>query len=205
MTAVVLPAGPGAFARAADVVRRGGLVIYPTDTVYGLGCDPFNEDAVARLFTAKGRKSKPVSVLCSERGKAEGLVILNDRARKLAVEHWPGALTIVAPLRRALPRLLTQGSPNLGVRVPASEVCRRIIEACGGYLTGTSANVSGLPSARTAADALAQLGEAVELVVDGGFLGGQESTVVQAVGDSVAILRTGPVGVADAVKGRRTS
>ncbi len=205
MTAVVLPAGPGAFAMAADIVRQGGLVVYPTDTVYGLGCDPISEGAVARLFEAKGRKSKPVSVLCSDRGKAEDLVVLNDRAKRLAVRHWPGALTIVAPLKRALPRLLTQGSPNLGVRVPASEACLSVLEACGGYLTGTSANVSGLPSARTAADALAQLGEMVGLVVDGGFLGGQESTVVQVVGDSVAILRTGPVGVADAVKGRRTS
>ncbi len=192
-------------ARGARIVREGGLVVYPTDTVYGLGCDPFDEEAVDRLFRTKGRSTKPVSVLCSSLAKARAIVELEGTARALAESHWPGALTIVAPMRRRFPALLTQGSRDLGVRVPAHEGCLRLVSLCGGWLTGTSANLSGMPSARTAAQAAEQIGRGVDLILDGGRLEGTESTVVRVDGDSVAILRTGPIGVGTRVSGRRTS
>ena len=182
-------------AKAAELVRGGGVIVYPTDTVYGLGCDPFNEAAVKRLFEIKGRGPKPVPVLCSSQEKAEELVSLSPRARSLASENWPGALTIVAPARRPIPSMLTQGSGNLGVRVPSHPACLRLIRLCGGWLTGTSANISGEPSARTADEALRQLGPLGDLVLDGGARDGKESTVVQVMGGAVTILRTGPVGV----------
>jgi L-threonylcarbamoyladenylate synthase len=195
LRARLLPADDESIGRAAKEVRRGGLVVYPTDTVYGLGCDPLNHAAVRRLFEAKGRDKKAVPVLCSSTEKAGGLVKLSGRALELAGKHWPGALTIVAPLSRSVPPQLNQGKPNLGVRVPNHPECLRLISACGGWLTGTSANLSGHPSARSAAEALDQLGDAVEIVLDGGRLAGTESTVVEVVGNEVTILRTGPVGV----------
>jgi L-threonylcarbamoyladenylate synthase len=181
------------------------LVVYPTDTVYGLGCDPFNVDAVRWLFKAKGRASKPVSVLCSSVAKAKSLVELSSEACNLARTYWPGALTIVAPLRQPVPIELTQSSPNLGVRVPNHRGCLQLISRCGGWLTGTSANHSGRPSARTAAEASRQVGRYVDLILDGGRLEGKESTVVQVVGNAVTILRTGPIGVGNEMKVRRTS
>ena len=192
-------------AKAAAIVRGGGLIVYPTDTVYGLGCDPFDARAVHRLFEAKGRASKPVPVLCSTEARADALVELSPRARKLAKENWPGALTIVAPLKKALPVELTQGASTLGVRVPAHEGCRRLISQCGGWLTGTSANLSGGPSARTATEASQQIGESVDLILDGGHLKEMASTVVKVVDNTVTILRTGPVGVGKEEKVRRTS
>lgn len=201
----VLPMDAASIRRGAATVRRGGIVVFPTDTVYGLGCDPFNADAVRRLFEVKGRGSKPVSVLCSSAAKAQELVRLNETAGRLAKEYWPGPLTIVAPMRRDAPPKLTQGSASLGVRVPDHPGCLRLISACGGWLTGTSANLSGELSSRTAREALDRLGDKVDLILDGGPLAGKESTVVQVVGDVVTILRTGPVGVRDRVKGRRTS
>ena len=192
-------------AKAAAIVRGGGLIVYPTDTVYGLGCDPFDARAVHRLFEAKGRASKPVPVLCSTEARADALVELSPRARKLAKENWPGALTIVAPLKKALPVELTQGASTLGVRVPAHEGCRRLISQCGGWLTGTSANLSGRPSARTATEASQQIGESVDLILDGGHLKEMASTVVKVVDNTVTILRTGPVGVGKEEKVRRTS
>ena len=204
MAATVLPIGPTSIASAAAIVKRGGLVVYPTDTVYGLGCDPFDDAAVGRLFGAKGRGSKAVPVLCGSAEKAAAIVQLNPKSLALAKEHWPGPLTIVAPLRRNVPDLLHSGTGNLGVRVPGLASCMELIDACGGWLTGTSANVSGSPSSRSAADAVAQLGEKVDLILDGGVLGGKESTVVQVEGDSVTILRTGPIGVGNQVKGGRT-
>ncbi len=191
--------------RAAEVVRRGGVIVYPTDTVYGLGCDPFNADAVKRVFEAKGRGSKPVPVLCSSASKAEELVVLSARALELARANWPGPLTIVAPVRMDLPTQLTQGSGKLGVRVPSHSACLELISLCGGWLTGTSANISGQPSARTADEAVRQVGGMVDMVLDGGVRAGKESTVVQVVGDTVTILRTGPVGVGDGLRYGRTS
>lgn len=195
----------GSMARAAELVRRGGVIVYPTDTVYGLGCDPFNEAAVKRLFEVKGRGSKPVPVLCSSPAKAEELVLFSPKARELARANWPGALTIVAPLRRALPAQITQGSRKLGVRVPSHSACLELVSLCGGWLTGTSANLSGNPSARTAVEAERQVGDLVDMILDGGVREGRESTVVEVVGDAVTILRTGPVGVGNEVKGGRTS
>ena len=205
MTADVVQMNEQAYELASQVVKRGRLIVYPTDTVYGLGCDPFNSAAVARLFRAKGRTSKAVPVLCSSPRKAQELVKLSPKALRLAMRHWPGALTIVAPSKKRFPDALTQGSPNLGVRVPAHAGCLALISRCGGWLTGTSANLSGSPSARSASDARSQLGERVDLIIDGGDLGGSESTVVEIVGDAVTLLRTGPIGVEDEMTGRRIS
>jgi L-threonylcarbamoyladenylate synthase len=196
--------GRMSYLEAARIVRKGGLVVYPTDTVYGLGCDPFDEKAVRRLFEAKGRSAKAVSVLCSSKTKAEELVLMSAAAKRMA-EHWPGALTIVAPERKHMPAQLTQGAHTLGVRVPNHPGCLQLLRACGGWLTGTSANISGTASARSAEDASRQLGSKVDLILDGGSLAGKESTVVRVIGNAVAILRTGPIGVGVEVTGRRTS
>jgi L-threonylcarbamoyladenylate synthase len=205
MRARLLAMSSDSISLAAKAVRHGLLVIYPTDTVYGLGCDPLNHAAVRRLFEAKGRESKPVPVLCATPEKAEELVKLSGRASQLCREYWPGALTIVAPLRRPVAPQLVQGGEFLGVRVPAHAGCLELIAACGGWLTGTSANRSGEPSARSAGEAIDQLGESVDIVLDGGRLDGKESTVVKVVGDEVAILRTGPIEVGNEREGRRTS
>jgi L-threonylcarbamoyladenylate synthase len=184
------------------VVIRGGLIVYPTDTVYGLGCDPTNESAVRRLVEAKSRQTKPISVLCSSVHAAARLVELNQQALALARKFWPGALTIVAPLRQSLPALLHQGTGTLGVRVPSLPLCVTLIEACGGWLTGTSANISGSLAARTAAEASSQLGDKVDLVLDGGQLDGLESTVVRVGIDGIQVLRAGPVRVTDETRER---
>jgi L-threonylcarbamoyladenylate synthase len=187
----------GSIQTASSVVRAGGLIVYPTDTVYGLGCDPRSEAAVRRLFEAKKRAANPVPVLCDSLESAMQLVDMNEKARRLAERHWPGALTIVAPLKATLPFPLHQGSGSLGVRVPRSDVCLRLIRACGGHLTGTSANVAGAPSSRTAQEAFQQLGRSVDMVLDGGTLSGFESTVVRVMGEKIEAIRRGPVGVSD--------
>jgi L-threonylcarbamoyladenylate synthase len=173
------------------------LIVYPTDTVYGLGCDPTNEEAVQRLSEAKKRNQRPIPVLCSSKSAAMKLVEMNEEALELTRRFWPGPLTIVAPLKRSLPFPLHQGGGTLGVRVPAMALCVSLIEACGGWLTGTSANLSGSPSARTATEAARQLGNNVDLILDGGKLEGLESTVVRAVGDGIQVLRMGLVRVTD--------
>ena len=193
----VLKFTKGSIPKAASTVRSGGLLVYPTDTVYGLGCDPFSKDSVDRLFEAKRRDSKPVPVLCDSFESAVELVDLGPRGMTLAKEEWPGALTIVAPLRRGMPPPLHQNTGSLGVRVPGDPLCRELISACGGWLTGTSANVSGRGSSRSVSDAISQLGDSVDLYLDGGASTGVESTVVSVSGGKLIVLRQGRVGVKD--------
>jgi len=192
-----LRAGPAAIAEAVRVVKSGGVVAIPTDTVYGLGCDPSSDEAVGRLFEVKNRQAKPVPLLCADSGVAENLVDLNGVARKLAELHWPGALTIVAPIKKEsnLSPLLDQGSGHLGVRVPDSEVCLALAGKVGGAITGTSANLSGRPSCRTAAQVVESLDGRIQLVIDGGELRGKESTVVRVSGGTVEVLREGSVRI----------
>ncbi len=193
MPAKLIQFTPATIARAAEVVKGGGLLVYPTDTVYGLGCDPFNDSAVRSLFEAKGRSARPIPVLCDSLRSARGLGSLTGTALDLAKKFWPGALTIVVPLRRHVPQPVDQGSGEVGLRVPDSDLTVRLIHLCGGHLAGTSANVSGHPSCRSASDASEALGDRVDLILDGGELKGTESTVVRASGSSVAVFREGSV------------
>ena len=197
MAARCLPVSDLAIEAAAKIIKEGGIVAFPTDTVYGLGCDPSNEEAVRALFDVKSREAKPVPVLCAGVGDAKKLVLLNETASRLADLHWPGALTIVAPLRRQslVSPLLHQGDGCLGVRVPDSKTSRDIARKVGGAVTGTSANISGRPSCRTAREVMDSLGDKIQLVIDGGTLRGRASTVVRVSGRTVEVLREGSVRI----------
>jgi len=197
MGARVLSAGD--LGAAASIVRSGGIVAIPTDTVYGLACDPFSPAAVERLFEAKEREAKPVPVLCSGTDAAERLVAFGEAASALARRHWPGALTIVAPMKdealRTVVRTIHQGTGWLGVRVPDHRVVTALSEKVGGCVTGTSANLSGRPPCRSAEEVAEALGDRVDGIIDGGYLEGLESTVVKVVGGTVEVLRRGSIAI----------
>jgi L-threonylcarbamoyladenylate synthase len=195
LKAISLASDARSIEEASTIVKEGGLVAFPTDTVYGLGCDPFNAAAVVRLIEAKERESKPVPVLCASEEDAAKLVDLSATALKLARRYWPGPLTIVAELRVELPQVLNQGSGWLGVRVPADEIALSLARACGGVITGTSANLSGRPSSRSAEEVATSLGDRIDAIIDGGVRSGTESTVVRVDGESVEVLRRGSVAL----------
>ena len=199
MTGRVVPITRSSVAEASEIIRRSGLVVYPTDTVYGLGANPKDVGALNRLFKVKRREAKPIPILCDSLASALVVAWLNSKSVSLAKRYWPGALTIVAPLRAELPFLIHQGTGTVGVRVPASKLCVSLVRLCGGILTGTSANISGRPACRSAEEAVRQLGEDVDLVLDGGRLEGTASTVIRVVGEGIEVLREGPVGVNDEV------
>ena len=156
--------------RAASVVARGGVIVFRTDTLYALGADPFNAAAVQKVKDLKGRKeNRPILVLISEVDQL-GRLIENRSAvfDELAKRFWPGALTIIGRATSQLPSELTAGTNSVGVRLPDDETVSSLVRACGGALTATSANPSGEPPARSAAEALKYFGEKVDLILDGG-------------------------------------
>ncbi|MDZ7713748.1 MAG: L-threonylcarbamoyladenylate synthase [Rhodovibrio sp.] len=186
---------PAARARAAELLRTGGLVAFPTETVYGLGADATDARAVARIFEAKGRPSfNPLISHCADAETAFAHGRFDARARALADRFWPGPLTLVVPRapESAIAELTGAGLPTLALRVPGGEIARRLIAEAGRPIAAPSANRSGAISPTTARHVADSLGDAVDLILDGGpCTVGVESTVVDLSGDRPALLRPG--------------
>jgi len=184
--------------RAAVIVRLGGVVVYPTDTVYGLGCDPANVDATRRICEIKGRADKPLPLACSDVEAAKRIVEFNPIAERLAERFWPGPLTMVLSAKVDYPIWVTHGARTLGVRVPGHPVARRLAKLSGGIIVTTSANKSGEPPPKTALEAAEQIGEEVDLILDAGPAPlKQPSTVLDLSGDELWIIRPGPIKAED--------
>ncbi|MCL5025320.1 MAG: L-threonylcarbamoyladenylate synthase, partial [Chloroflexi bacterium] len=157
-------------ADAAEVLRGGGLVVYPTDTLYGLGAHAFTPAAVERVFALKGRAAeKPVPLLLARPEDMESVALdIPDLAWELADAFWPGALTLVLKRHPLVLDIVTGGGPTVAVRVPHHAVPLGLVAALGVPITGTSANPAGKPGPRTASEAVEALGDGVDLVLDGG-------------------------------------
>jgi L-threonylcarbamoyladenylate synthase len=186
---------------AAKLVLAGRLIAYPTDTVYGLGCNPFDSGAVERLVKAKERVRGSLPILVSSRADAEKLGEIDETARVLTDKFWPGPLTLVVGIRKKLPPKVTDDSQLVGLRIPNHEIARRLIQECGGAIIGTSANISGHPSLRTGDEVFRELEGRIDLVIDGGPAPlGRESTVVRISGDRVTVIREAAVSRHDILK-----
>jgi len=181
---------------AIRTLRAGGIVAIPTDTVYGIAVDLATPGGIERLFAAKRRPpEKGITLLLADAAQASAIGQWPPSAARLARAFWPGGLTIVVPQRPdvRLPAALTGGAATIGIRVPDHAAPRALAGAIGPLPT-TSANVSGLPEATDAAGIVAQLGDAVDLVLDGGPAhGGQASTVVDCSVDPPSMLRQGAI------------
>ncbi|MCA9272247.1 MAG: threonylcarbamoyl-AMP synthase [Phycisphaerales bacterium] len=181
---------------AATILAEGGVVAFPTETVYGLGADALNPDAVAKVFAIKGRPSHNpliVHVASIEMAKAVASE-WPDAAEKLAQTFWPGPLTIVVPKQGRVPSVVTGGGDTVALRMPAHEIARKLIKTFGGPIVGPSANASGTVSPTAASHVTQSLGESVPVLDGGPCERGIESTVVRVAQDSVNILRLGVIG-----------
>ena len=190
---------PTAITEAAAWLRRGYPVVFPTDTVYGVGVTPFERSAVERLYTVKGRPvSKGIPILLADPVYL-GLVAatIPPNAQTLIERFWPGSLTLIVPRAPGLPDLI---SPNdtIAVRIPDHEVARALIREAGGAIATTSANISGREPARTGEVALSELGGLVAAILDDGpSPGDRPSTIVDCTGAKPVIVRPGPLLAAD--------
>jgi L-threonylcarbamoyladenylate synthase len=189
----------GALEQILSFLRAGGVIAFPTDTAYGLGADPFNEGAVRRIFEIKRRsETKPILLLVNSMEMASRVATLSDKAMALAERFWPGPLTMILPARESIPSVVTAGTGSVGIRWPDAPFPQRLIAAFHRPITATSANLAGLPSTVTVAEVREQLGESVDLVVDGGTLparGG--STLIDLTEIPARLLREGPIPEAE--------
>lgn len=184
---------------AARVISAGGLVVFPTDTVYGIGCDPLNDDAVRRLEATKNRKNKPLPILVNSLETADQLITFSSIGKKLAERFWPGPLTIVATIKQSRRGLaVAHRGVSLGVRMPSDTRTLRLITLVGGMLVGTSANKSGKKSPSTPDEVVELLGSSFDILLDGGNCQlGIESTVVDVSRDELTVLRSGALSAAE--------
>ena len=185
---------PDGMARAGKILKSGGLVAFPTETVYGLGANALDEQAAAKIYTAKGRPSdNPLIVHIAEAGDLEGIVeTVPEEARLLAEAFWPGPLTMIFRKNQRVPYGTTGGLDTVAVRMPDHEISRELIRCAGGYIAAPSANTSGRPSPTTAAHVAEDLNGRIDMIIDGGSVGiGLESTIVDLSEEKPVILRPG--------------
>jgi L-threonylcarbamoyladenylate synthase len=190
------PAETAAVAAAAQALRAGRIVAYPTETFYGLAVPATDAAAVARLVALKGRgAAQTVAVIVDSEAMLAALCpAVPPRARELIARHWPGPLTLVLPARPELPAPLV-GPHGVGARISSHPLATALVRACGVPLTATSANPSGAPPARTAAEVRAAFGDRVHVLDGGPTAGGPPSTVAAVVGERVVVLRPGAIAL----------
>ena len=182
-------------ASCASTLSDGGIIVFPTDTVYGIGCNPYYDESVERIFQIKDRsEDKPLPVMGYSISDIEKLVHMSPLAKSLAQYFWPGALTIVSPCKdNNISRRVMAGGDNLAVRIPGNRCTQSLLRLCK-YLIGTSANVSGRKPCTTSYEVLSSGLSGFDLVLDGGALGGGiESTIIEVMDSNVRILREGVI------------
>ena len=184
--------------KAISILKKGGVVAYPTDTVYGLGACMTDTAAVDRIFQVKGRpRGMALPVLLADKVQMESILTsVPLSARRLADEFFPGALTIILPKSNSVPDIITGGGRTVAFRIPDHRVPLALIKGLGKPIVGTSANLSGQPSALTAAEVQAQIGDKIDMVIDGGRCpGGIESTVIDLSGKKPVVRRQGAISI----------
>lgn len=178
--------------RAAEELRDGGVIVYPTDTVYGLGCDITNKRAVERIIRIKGRDpKKPMSFVCSNLTHIARYAQVSNVAYRILKRFLPGPYTFILEASREVPKMLLTKQKTVGIRIPDSKVSLMLVEALGNPILSTSANLTGADPIGHPDEIMDTLGPLTDLVLDSGVLDKTPSTVVSLVGDKIEVLREG--------------
>ncbi len=180
-------------AQVADRLRSGEIICYPTDTIYGIGCDIFNQKAVKRIHQLKRRPThKPFSFMCSSLKNVSQYCHISNQAYRLMKRHLPGAYTFILPTMKIVPRIMTSKQKTVGIRVPDNNICLALVEALGNPILTTSAilNEDEIPAGE-AYELEERLANVVDLIIDGGPIYPEPSTVISLTGSEPVILREG--------------
>ena len=189
---------------AVEILKQGGTIVYPTDTVYGVGCNALDEFAVRHIFDIKERSSKPLPIIARDTKWVEELVYLDDRTRKLAAKFWPGKFTLILPKKNIVPAIVSTGLPNVGIRIPDFAFTDKLLATFGYPLVGTSANISGQPATGDINQVIASFEHKPrrpDLIIDAGILPpSNPSVVIDCTTDKPKVIRVGPSKPEDLLK-----
>lgn len=178
--------------RVVETLRQGGVIAYPTDTIYGIGCDIFNRKGVRKIYQIKQRDPrKPFSFICADLSDVSNYAQVSNFAYKIMRRHLPGPYTFVLEATRAVPDLLTTRQKTVGIRIPDNPIALSIVKELGHPLVTTSVNVSGEDIMNDPYDIHQELGNHLDVVVDGGIVTGDPSTIISLIDDRVELLREG--------------
>lgn len=185
---------PSLILKATVILKRGGVIAYPTETFYGLGADAANEKAIEKIYTIKGRKDKkPISIIIGSAKDIDRFAVnISESSKKLMGRFWPGGITLVFEASRNIPEILTAETGTIGIRYSSHAIAAHLAQNLSGALTATSANISGKKECSSAYEVIETLGDTVDAVIDGGVTpGGSGSTVVDVSMEPPVILREG--------------
>jgi L-threonylcarbamoyladenylate synthase len=197
---------PDIIQEAAGIIRKGGVIAFPTRCLYGLGADAFNPDAISRIFKIKQRPTeKPILILIDDPNRLKNLVThISEAAKAISERFWPGRVTLVFDASAKVPDTLTAGTGKIGIRLAGHPVAAALARAIQGPTTGTSANVSGNPGCHHIKDLQPAVAEQLDLILDAGPLkGGKGSTVVDVTGKIPRVLREGVVSKSEIIAAAR--
>jgi L-threonylcarbamoyladenylate synthase len=193
---VIISPATESYTRISEIIARGGLIAFRTDTFYGLGADPFNREAVQRIKQLKGREDqKPILIIVSDRAAVARFISApTPNFSLLAETFWPGPLTLIGQAAQGVPEEISAGTKTVGVRLPGDDKVRALVRYCGGALTATSANPSQQRPATTAEKVFSYFGEAIDLILDDGeSKANQPSTVIDVSGVEPRVIRDGAI------------
>lgn len=183
---------PRLIKQIVECLQQGGVIVYPTDTTYGIGCDIFNRKGVKKIFQIKNRDSKkPFSFICNDLAEISNYAQVSNFAFKVMKRHLPGPYTFVLDATKIVPDALSTKQKTVGVRIPDNAICHAIVRELGHPLVTTSANISGEETPQDPQDINDQLGNMVDFVIDGGISLGDASSVISLIDDKIEILRQG--------------
>lgn len=178
--------------KAVEILKRGGIICYPTDTVYGMGCDIFNQKAVKRLHQIKGRpKQKPFSFMCCDLKDVSTYCALSNEAYRVMKKNLPGAYTFVLPTMKIVPKIMTTKQKTVGIRVPDNPICQMLVELLGNPIVTTTAAIDGEEMPVSSFEVEQLFGNQVDEIIDGGEVFPQPSSVISLVGPVPIVLREG--------------
>ena len=183
---------PRLIKQVVECLKKGGVIIYPTDTTYGIGCDIYNRKAIKKIFQIKQRdQRKPFSFICNDLAEISTYAQVSNFAFKILKRHLPGAYTFVLDATKIVPESLSTKQKTVGIRMPDSAICQAIVAELGNPLVTTSANTSGEDTPQDPRDIQANMGQLVDFVIDGGISMDEASTVISLIDDKTDILRQG--------------
>ncbi|MBI5557555.1 MAG: threonylcarbamoyl-AMP synthase [Deltaproteobacteria bacterium] len=186
--------------QVVEALRQGAVIAYPTDTMYGIGCDIFNQRAVKRIYQIKKRdKSKPFSFICASLKDVSQYCFLSNSAYRLMKKCLPGPYTFVLPAMKIVPKIMMTKQKTVGIRVPANNICQQLVNALGNPILTTSATLEEESYLSEAFEVEEKIGNQIDMIIDGEPITPSPSSVISLIGDEVRVLRVGKGDVSDLV------